>query len=108
MFNELNGDKRKIYTTRTRWGGVELISKHLKKFFSDNENQLVEKPAEVSKESLFQRKLNEADVNMIRDTALLLENIDIKLSYNLMKLAQKERPKGPFINKKAVEYKKKC
>lgn len=47
-----------------------------------------------------------ADKNVVlyRDAAILLENIDLKKAYELMKLAQQGRPEGPVIQRKIKEY----
>jgi len=45
-------------------------------------------------------------IDLLRDSALLLEDIDLNKAYHLMKLAQKNRPKGRFINQKIEEYEK--
>ncbi len=52
-------------------------------------------------------RLPSVTIDTLRDTAILLENIDLQKSYKLMALAHKERPKGPFIKNKLVEYRKK-
>ena len=44
------------------------------------------------------------ELNRIRNMAIMLEGIDIKLSYDLMSLALKHRPSGPFLRKKIQEY----
>ncbi|MCP3921787.1 MAG: hypothetical protein GY714_04300 [Desulfobacterales bacterium] len=41
----------------------------------------------------------------LRDAAVKLEHIDIKLSFHLMNIAHEIRPKGLFIKKKKEEYK---
>lgn len=43
-------------------------------------------------------------VEVIRDSAILLETIDIYKSYELMRIAQSLRPLGDFINKKVEQY----
>lgn len=45
------------------------------------------------------------DVDVIRDSALLLEKININYSYHLMLIASRIRPNGPLIVKKLDEYK---
>jgi len=50
---------------------------------------------------------NDLTADYLRDAALRLEDIDIKLSFQLMKIAHEIRPKGPLIKKKKEEYKKK-
>ena len=46
-------------------------------------------------------------VNLLRDAALKLEDVDLVLAYNLMKIAQQGRPNGKLINRKIDEYAKK-
>ena len=46
----------------------------------------------------------DVNINLLRDAALLLEDIDITMAYKLMKLAEKGRPNGEFIKKKIKEY----
>lgn len=46
------------------------------------------------------------DVNFIRDLALNYEKEDLAVSYQLMAMAEKFRPRGPFIKRKLKEYKK--
>ncbi len=46
-------------------------------------------------------------INALRDSSFLLENVNLELAYQLMKLAKEMRPNGPFINKKLKEYEKK-
>lgn len=46
------------------------------------------------------------DVDLLRDSAVALESIDLKKSYQLMMIARNARPTGPFINKKIKEYEK--
>ncbi len=43
---------------------------------------------------------------LLRDAAVLLESTNIDKSYELMSLAKKLRPLGPFINSKLDDYKK--
>lgn len=52
----------------------------------------------------FYREPKLRELNKIRDMAIMLEGIDIKLSYDLMSLALKHRPSGPFLRKKIQEY----
>ena len=46
-------------------------------------------------------------INLLRDAALKLENVDLLLAYNLMKIAQQGRPNGKLINRKIDEYARK-
>lgn len=43
---------------------------------------------------------------LLRDSAVLLEQVDLKKSYQLMLLAQQLRPMGTYINEKVEEYKR--
>ncbi|PKF62533.1 hypothetical protein CW745_03655 [Psychromonas sp. psych-6C06] len=45
------------------------------------------------------------NINLIRDAACLLEDINIQVSHDLMAMAYNERPSGLFIKKKLDEYK---
>lgn len=47
------------------------------------------------------------DIDLLRDTALFLEDKDLKKAYELMNIANQLRPTGVFIKKKLDEYKKK-
>ena len=49
-------------------------------------------------------QLTQSEVNIIRDASVLLENENVVQSLKLMKIAQRFRPNGPFINKKVTEY----
>lgn len=51
-------------------------------------------------------RLSNAEVNLLRDTALALEDEDVLLSYKLMSIAYKQR-NGKIINDKLKEYKDK-
>jgi len=44
------------------------------------------------------------DAVLFRDAALLLEDIDLKKAYELMKLAHAGRPRGQIIKRKIKEY----
>ncbi|TVO35965.1 hypothetical protein [Vibrio algivorus] len=46
------------------------------------------------------------DADNLRDLAIMAENDNLELSYNLMSLARKMRPTGPLINKKLEQYEK--
>ena len=48
--------------------------------------------------------LNEQDIDYIRNQAIINEKIDLKFSYDLMLIAHKSRPNGPFIKAKLNEY----
>lgn len=48
--------------------------------------------------------LNDKDVDILRDAALNLENIDLPVSYQLMRIASESRPSGTFIKQKLSEY----
>lgn len=50
------------------------------------------------------RPVSDEDAILFRDSAILLEKIDIKMAYKLMKLAQIGRPNGSIIRKKLQEY----
>lgn len=52
----------------------------------------------------FYKKPSRADIIRMRDTAVSLEDIDIQAAYQLMTLALKYRPKGPFMQRKVKEY----
>ncbi|WP_153913451.1 glycosyltransferase family 2 protein [Shewanella sp. TC10] len=52
------------------------------------------------------KTLSRKDVDLIRDSALYFESIDISKSYNLMKLAQKYRPGGKLIEKHLLKLEK--
>lgn len=56
---------------------------------------------------LFLSQEEDLDADMLRDTALLWEKKDLKLSYMFMAMAQKRKPKGQLINQKFNEYQKK-
>lgn len=55
---------------------------------------------------LISNDLSYKDVNYIRDTALTYENNNINFAYELMYIAFKLRPSGPFIRKKLELYRK--
>lgn len=105
-FKELNGNERKIFTTRSRFGRVQLISKYLPSSPSDKLNVNREAPSPIPIDSIFVKNLSELEVNALRDMAISLENIDINVSLTLMSLAAKVRPSGPVIRKKVETYNK--
>ncbi|USD41334.1 hypothetical protein J4N42_00965 [Vibrio sp. SCSIO 43135] len=51
-------------------------------------------------------KMTRDEVDMIRDSAVLLEDVDIEYSYKLMMIAKKLRPKGKFISSKLSQYRR--
>lgn len=55
-------------------------------------------------EEINREYLNKKEINSIRDAALSLEKTDVKLAYNLMKIAFKNRPDGPLIKSKLKVY----
>ncbi|WP_221798460.1 hypothetical protein [Oceanobacter mangrovi] len=46
-------------------------------------------------------------IRAIRDLALSFEKSDVQVAYELMEIAYKERPSGPLIKQKYLEYKEK-
>ena len=50
--------------------------------------------------------LSSDEINVLRDVALSLENINIKYAYVLMNIAHSARPHGDYISGKVKEYKK--
>ncbi|WBA17122.1 hypothetical protein [Salinivibrio kushneri] len=50
--------------------------------------------------------LKDKDADSLRDAAIQLEHTDMNLALNLMKLASKARPHGPFIKRKLAYYRK--
>lgn len=83
----------------------------IKKFHHDYLNRL-ESPTQkkidnnntIRKTEPTALKINTDDINTLRDLAVKLEKTDLKASLDLMSIAQKLRPNGPFINKKVKEY----
>ncbi|WP_024597639.1 MULTISPECIES: hypothetical protein [unclassified Pseudoalteromonas] len=51
-------------------------------------------------------KAGKHEIDLFRDAAVLLEVSDINMAYELMMLANKLRPTGPFIKEKLNEYEK--
>ncbi len=49
--------------------------------------------------------MNNYEIDLLRDTAILLEDTNIEAAYHLMKTAHKHRSNGPMINKKIASYK---
>ena len=49
-------------------------------------------------------KRRQKAVDFVRDLAVYCEQFDLNWSYDLMKLALKLRPDGPFIREKCREY----
>lgn len=47
------------------------------------------------------------EIDLIRDVALSIEDLDIDAAYKLMRLAQKYRPQGNYIGEKVNEYQNK-
>lgn len=52
------------------------------------------------------KDLKDKDADSLRDAAIQLEHTDMNLALNLMKLASKARPHGPFIKRKLAYYRK--
>lgn len=50
-------------------------------------------------------EISEEEINLIRDSALALEKVNLKSSLALMELAHKLRPTGVFIIQKISNYK---
>jgi len=50
------------------------------------------------------KKLDPKEINLLRDSAVKLESIDLEKATKLMSLAHKARPDGPFIIEKLKEY----
>jgi hypothetical protein len=48
--------------------------------------------------------LKNKDINLIRDAAIKLEKTDLEMAHDLMAIAHRTRPGGPFIKKKLLEY----
>lgn len=61
---------------------------------------------ELNEYFLSVEKEQNTTVNLLRDSALALENINFDLAVQLMKQAKQLRPNGPFINEKLDEYQK--
>jgi hypothetical protein len=70
-----------------------------------NENQIRAVASIISNYSSVSLN-SEVSVNLLRDSALLLENIDLNKAYQLMRLAHQGRPEGQFIKRKIEEYEK--
>ncbi len=51
--------------------------------------------------------MNPKTIDAIRDLSLTFEESNLQVAYELMKIAHNERPKGPFIKRKFLEYKQK-
>ena len=49
--------------------------------------------------------LKKQDINLIRNAAVKLEKTDLKMAHDLMAIAHKARPDGPYIKKKLFDYK---
>lgn len=47
---------------------------------------------------------HDEDIDYLRDEAIRLEDIDLKLALKVMRVAQQARPKGPLINSKVAQY----
>jgi len=95
---------KKLRLSRTYYEGLlrkkpknTILLKNQKKLLNNLDN-ILNKPSD---------SIIPDEVNLIRDSAIALEAIDLKKSLALMKLAHKLRPKGPVIMNKITEYKKK-
>ena len=63
-------------------------------------------PELVYEEEIVQKfSLENTHINTIRDSAVALEKKNINFAHDLMEIAHKARPNGPFIEKKLNEYK---
>jgi hypothetical protein len=51
--------------------------------------------------------MNPKTIDAIRDLAITFEKTNLQIAYELMSIAYKERPQGPFIYNKFLEYKQK-
>lgn len=49
--------------------------------------------------------MNQQQINLIRDAAVLLETKSLEMAHDLMAIAHENRPQGQFIKKKLGEYK---
>ena len=66
-------------------------------------HQYLQALPQIQSES-YSKSLSPEVINSIRDSALLLESINLKLALSLMELAHKARPTGYFIRMKMIEY----
>jgi len=69
----------------------------------DSANLAIKKILELTASNL---NYDHIDTNLIIDSAIALEDVDLKKSYSLMMIAHKSRPNGERINKKLQEYEK--
>lgn len=51
-------------------------------------------------------RISDEKINLLRDSAVALEKLDLNKAHALMREAYKARPTGPFIKKKLAEYEK--
>ncbi len=73
--------------------------------YKRSEQYLQEKCRVVEQNVRNRKYLSEKNIDSIRDGAVVIESMDIKLAYELMSIAHQARPGGPFIKKKLDEYK---
>jgi len=69
----------------------------------------IKKAKKVESKSIIQLSdlKTEHDIDQVRDRAINLEHTDLKLACELMELAHKARPNGPFIKEKLDSYRAK-
>lgn len=76
--------------------------KRSEKYHSEKYEQILN-----SKTQQQNKYLNENAINIIRDGAVAIEKDNLKLAYQLMTIANKAKPEGPFIKNKLEAYKTK-
>jgi hypothetical protein len=79
----------------------------IKRKLLEYDNILNEKKQNHDKQNITNHfLLKDKTINTIRDLAINYENSDLELAHDLMLIAHKARPTGPFIKQKLEEYKK--
>jgi len=91
-----------------------------RKYFKNRDDLFPWKPLSISEEGVDEgqvkaltdvirdlksvSRISDEHAVLFRDAAILLEGVDIKKAYELMKLAHAGRPEGPVIKRKIKEY----
>ena len=103
QFDKSNESIRKNYFSKNKKILEVDYSKYINKEYPGSE-KYIDFFIHILQSDL-QSSITNDNIDLFRDSAIKLENVDIALSYKLMTLAKKFRPDGAKINLKVQEYK---
>lgn len=84
--------------------GIEIAAREISSQLEERSQGIHQCNLKILQLQQARNKLNEEDVNYLRDLAIKLEPSNLHDARALMLLAQRVRPNGPLINKKLNEY----